>query len=203
MKVPPGGIKITEEDPKFAITLLFFFLGFFNIIFGILGFLCMTIPLVLLFKDRKKTWCQKYCPRANLFTTLFKGRSLGKPIPKWFTKGNLKWIVLAYFGMNLLMMTMSTIMVARGRVEAMDQLRFTIAFAIPWEVPQLINVVPPNWVLHLAYRFYSMMLTTTTIGLILGWVYTPRSWCTICPINTISDASLKSMKKKAKNNLAA
>ena len=162
----------------------------------------MTIPLVLLFKDRKKTWCQGLCPRANLFTTLYKGRALGKPIPKWFTKGNLKWFVLGYFGVNMFVMIMSTIMVARGRVEAMEQLRFFVALPIPWDLPQVISLSPPSWLVHLGYRFYSMMLTTTIAGLVLGYVYTPRTWCTICPINTISDASLKGMKKD-KSNVAA
>ncbi|MHC1682045.1 MAG: 4Fe-4S binding protein [Clostridiaceae bacterium] len=181
----------------FIITLAFFFLGFFNIIFGVLGFLCMILPIVLLLKDRKKTWCQSYCPRASLFTVLLQGRSLtGKAAPKWLTRGKTKWFVLAYFGMNLFVLTMSTIMVSRGKVEAMEYLRFAIAFRIPWEVPQIINLGDTaNWMLHLSYRIYSMMLTTTIIGLVLGWLYIPRTWCTICPINTISDMSLKNAKK--------
>ncbi|KAB3532846.1 4Fe-4S binding protein [Alkaliphilus serpentinus] len=192
-------MKKIKTNYLFIITIVFFALGFVNILFGILGFLCMLIPIVLLIKDRKKTWCQRYCPRANLFTTLFQGRSLtGKAAPKWLTKGKVKWFVLAYFGMNLLILTMSTIMVFRGRVEPMEYLRLTIAFRLPWDVPQLISAGPAaNWALHLAYRFYSMMLTTTITGLILGWVYLPRTWCTICPINTISDVSLKNMKRAA------
>jgi len=159
----------------------------------------MILPIVLLFRDRKKTWCQGYCPRASLFTTLFQGRSItGKPAPKWITKGKTKWFVLAYFGINLLLLTMSTIMVFKGRVEPMEYLRFTIAFRIPWEVPQLLSVGPvANWALHLSYRVYSMMLTTTIMGLVLGWIYLPRTWCTICPINTISDLSLNNMKQKS------
>lgn len=181
----------------FIITLVFFFLGFFNIIFGVLGFLCMILPIILLLKDRKKTWCQSYCPRASLFTVLFQGRSLtGKAAPKWLTRGKTKWFILVYFGINLFILTMSTIMVFRGRVEAMEYLRFAIVFKIPWDVPQFISLGDTaNWMLHLSYRIYSMMLTTTIIGLILGWLYLPRTWCTICPINTISDMSLKNVKK--------
>lgn len=203
MKVLNEGIErnITMGKKKskylFIITLVFFSLGFFNIIFGVLGLLCMIIPIVLLLKDRKKTWCQSYCPRASLFTVLLQDRSLtGKVAPKWLTRGKTKWVVLVYFGMNLFMLMMSTIMVFRGRVEAMEYLRFAIALRIPWEVPQLINLGNTgNWILHLSYRIYSMMLTTTIIGVILGWIYLPRTWCTICPINTISDMSLKNVKR--------
>jgi len=190
-------MKKTKTNYLFIITIVFFFLGFFNIIFGVLGFLCMTLPFILLLKDRKKTWCQSYCPRISFFTVLFQGRSLtGKAAPKWLTKGKIKWFVLGFFVINLFMLTMSTIMVFRGRVEPMEYLRFAIAFRIPWEVPQLLSTgTAANWALHLSYRIYSMMFTTTIVGLILGWVYLPRTWCTICPINTIFDVSLKNMKQ--------
>ncbi|MBU3113453.1 hypothetical protein [Clostridium lacusfryxellense] len=51
----------------YIVTILFFALGFLNIIFAWIGFVCMIIPFVLLAKYGKKTWCQNYCPRANLF----------------------------------------------------------------------------------------------------------------------------------------
>jgi len=56
----------------FVITLLYFALGFVNIHFALLGFVCMFVPLILLFKNKKKTWCQGYCPRAGLFFHLRK-----------------------------------------------------------------------------------------------------------------------------------
>lgn len=196
-------VKLKNNKYLFLITLGFFFLGLFNIIFGALGIICMSIPLVLLFKNRKKTWCQGYCPRANMFTRFFQGRSLGKIVPKWFTKGNAKWFVFGYFGINLSIIVISTIMVLSGRIEPMEQLRFTLALPIPWEIPQFLNFGQlPSWLVHLGYRFYSMMITTTALGLLLGWVYTPRTWCTICPINTISDVSLKGIKEKTPNKAA-
>lgn len=180
----------------YIVTILFFALGFLNIIFAWIGFVCMIIPFVLLAKDGKKTWCQNYCPRANLFTTIFKGRFMkGKVAPKWLTRGKVKWIVLIYFSFNLLILFMSTLMVVRGRIEAMENVRFMLAFQFPWNMPQLLNVSSiPNWAVHLSFRAYSMMLTTTAIGLILGFIYRPRTWCTICPVNTISDMAIKKNK---------
>lgn len=177
----------------YILTILFFTLGFFNIIFGWLGFACMIIPFILLAKDKKKTWCQNYCPRANLFTVLLKGRSLtGKAGPKWLVKGKAKLIMLGYFTVNLFILTMSTIMVFRGKIEAMEMIRFMIAFKLPWDIPQLLDIGTfPSWAVHLSFRIYSMMFTTTIIGLLLGWIFTPRTWCTICPVNTISDIVLK------------
>lgn len=177
----------------FLITLLFFTLGFFNIIFAWLGLACLILPFVLLAKDKKKTWCQGYCPRASLFTVLFQGRSLtGKAGPDWLVKGKAKWFLLAYFSFNLFVITMSTIRVSRDLMEPFDRIRFLIAFVLPWEVPQLLNFgTVPDWVLHLSFRIYSMMFTTTILGLVLGWLFMPRTWCRVCPINTLSDLSLK------------
>lgn len=182
----------------FIITLLFFALGFFNIVFAWLGFICMILPFVLLAKDKKKTWCQNYCPRASLFSTVCKGRQkTGKAGPNWLIRGKAKWVILAYFCINLFMLTMSTVMVFRGIREPIDNIRFLIAFQLPWDMPQILNLgTMPDWVVHLSYRIYSMMLTTTVLGLILGWIFKPRTWCTVCPINTISDISIKQMKKK-------
>jgi len=77
-----------------------------------------------------------------------------------------------------------------------------IAFQIPWNIPQLLSISSiPNWVVHLSFRIYSMMFTTTVIGMVLGFMYRPRIWCTICPVNTISDIILKTDIKKIKGVL--
>lgn len=60
----------------FLITISFFLLGFVNIHFSLLGIVCMTLPIVLLLKNRKKTWCQGYCPRASLYTTCGKAKKM-------------------------------------------------------------------------------------------------------------------------------
>ncbi len=177
----------------FIITLGFFLLGFVNIHFALLGFLCMIIPFVLLFRTKKKTWCQGYCPRASLYTACGKGKKWPSiKTPKFFINGNMKWIMLTYFGTSLFFIIMTTIGVARGMRPSMEYLRFLIVFPIPFSMPQLypaMETVP--WVTHLSYRLYSMMMTTTFLGFLLALIYKPRTWCTICPITTVSDIILK------------
>lgn len=180
----------------FLFTVTFFALGFVNVLFGLLGLACLSLPFIFLAKDRKKTWCQGICPRANLFSRLFKGRSLtGRPGPWWILNGKGKWFVLGYFAINIFIIVMSTTMVHKGRMEPMEMVRFLLVFPIPWPLPQLLEVGPvADWIIHLSYRMYSMMFTTTVIGLILAWLYTPRTWCRVCPVNTISDLALESQK---------
>lgn len=181
----------------FVITLMFFALGLFNILFAWLGFVCLILPFVLLAKNNRKTWCQDYCPRANLFGVIFRNRSLtGRQGPKWLTQGKVKWFVLVYFAFNLLVLTLSTIMVFSGKRAPLEKIRFLLAFELPWKIPQLLNFESfPDWAVHLSFRMYSMMLTTTVLGLLLAWIFKPRTWCTICPVNTVSDLVLNKNKK--------
>ncbi len=177
----------------FIITLLYFALGVINIHFALLGLICMGIPLTILFAKKKKTWCQGYCPRSSLYTTCGKAtKSFSGKTPMFFIKGPMKWIMLGYFGISLTFVIMSTIGVANGN-PPMDYLRFLMIVPIKF-FPQLTTISSPDWVLHFSYRFYSMMMTTTILGFILALVYKPRTWCTICPINTVSNAYLDSVK---------
>lgn len=157
----------------------------------------MVLPLILLVRDKRKTWCQGYCPRASLFIKCGKVTSkYSYKVPIYFIKGNMKWIVLIYFGISLFIIVMSTVKVAQGSMVPMNYLRFLLAIPLPKEMPQLLqfnNVAP--WITHLSYRFYSMMMTTTFLGFILALIYKPRTWCTICPIATISDTYIKEIKK--------
>lgn len=183
-------------------TILFFVLGFFNILFGWLGFICMLMPFILVYKDKKKTWCTTYCPRGNLFSVLFRNRSLtGKAGPAWLIRGKAKWVMLGYFTINFFILTMSTIMVYLGNREPLELIRFMIVFRLPWEIPQLLEITAvQDWVIHLSFRIYSMMFTTTIFGLVLGWLYKPRTWCIICPINTLSDMALDKIRIEDKKN---
>ena len=182
----------------YAITLAFFALSLVNIHFAILGMICMAIPFYLLQRDTKKTWCQSYCPRSSLYMTLGrKRRKKGKVTPMSFIKGRLKYAVLVYFGISLSIAVMSTVQVALGNMPPMLIPRFMIILPISSGFPQLVTLTGiPVWITHLAFRMFSMMMTTTIIGLTLSYVYKPRTWCTICPINTISDIYIMENRKR-------
>ena len=158
----------------------------------------MFLPMYLLKRDTKKTWCQGYCPRSTLFMTLGKKRKKkGLPTPLSFIKGNLKNIVLGYFFISLTIALLSTIQVVRGAMAPMLIPRFLILIPITLPFPQLFTLSSaPLWLTHFAFRLFSMMMTTTLLGLTLSYVYKPRTWCTICPINTVSDLYILDQKSK-------
>ncbi|MDF1617180.1 hypothetical protein [Petrocella sp. FN5] len=131
-------------------------------------------------------WCKYYCPRAGLFKVIFGKIGLKKKIPNWIKNGKGKQMVLYYFGINLFFAAMSTIMVGLGRIDPIDHVRFLILFEIPFSLPQLLRYAAPSAIIHLGYRIYSMMLTSTIIGSVLAYLYLPRTWCMICPIQTLT-----------------
>ncbi len=176
----------------FIITILYFVLGTVNILFAWLGLLCMAIPFVLLFKNRKKTWCQKYCPRSQLFMKTGRIKKPTRSTPKLLTKGRLKWFVLGFFVFSMSLIVYNAVMVSLGNQPASHSLTFLLFLKLPFTLPQFISITgPSDWVYDFGYRMYSLMMTTTVIGLLLAFVYKPRTWCVICPIATVSDLCIK------------
>lgn len=186
----------------YLFVLSYFILGLVNIHFALLGLICMSIPLILVFKTRKKTWCQGYCPRASLLKKTGKSKiACSRPSPLFFTKGKMKWLMLLYFGISLSLIIYSTIRVALSGNLPNEILKLFIVIPLPFEVPQLFSIsgIAP-WLTHLAYRFYSMMLTTTLLGTALSLIFKPRTWCTICPIATISGEVVKLQSKQGQTS---
>ncbi|GAA0178317.1 hypothetical protein SH2C18_13900 [Clostridium sediminicola] len=179
------------QNSLFVITILFFILGIFHISFSILGFLCFIIPFIIFGIYKDKIWCKYYCPRAGFFMRFLSKISLKKKLPKFFKTKGFKRGVVIYFSINIFFVIMSTIMVSKGRVAPMDKIRFMILFTIPFDLPQFLNLSVPNGLIHLGYRAYSMMFTSTIVGLILGILYAPRTWCKICPVQTLTTVKKK------------
>ncbi len=180
----------------FIITILYFALAFVHILFALLAIVCMTFPFILIAKTKQKTWCHNYCPRASLTNQTGKIHKHWRKLPLMFTDGYLRKVLLWYFGLNLLFIIGSTARIATGAMEAMDYIRLFIAIPLPGPLPQIIQLPQqlPPWLIHLSYRLYSMMLSSTLLGIALSIIYRPRAWCTICPVGTLSNTLVKKRK---------
>lgn len=174
------------QNQLFFITIGFFFVGLIHISFAMIGLLCFVIPFIQYHKYKDKIWCKYYCPRAGYFNQVIKKINIGLKPPKWLSGKSLKKGVVIYFGMNLFFATMSTIMVTIGRIEPIEFVRFLIAFQIPIKLPQLLTLEVASPIIHLSYRVYSMMFTSAVIGSLLGILFRPRTWCGLCPVNTLT-----------------
>jgi len=175
-----------RQNIFWIITVLLFILSFVNIAFMSLGIICFIIPFIQYMKYKDQIWCKYYCPRAGFFTKVFSKISLRKILPKNFRGKKLKEIVLYYFIINISFITMSTFMVLFKRIPPIDELRLLIVFGTSLQVPQLIFWDMPPVLLHFSYRMLSVMVTSISVGSILGFIFMPRSWCIICPVMTLT-----------------
>ncbi len=172
-------------------TAAYFILIFVNIHLALLALICFSLPVYFLLRDQKKSWCQLYCPRASLLMKIPRSKNQPlRPIPAWLIGKKARQWVVRYFILNLSFIMMSTIMVALGRMAPMLIPRFLILFPFNVTLPQLVSLDLPVWLTHLSFRFLSMMMTSTTVGIILAILYRNRTWCAICPIATLSDQYL-------------
>ena len=188
--------KVESINPLnclFLVTLLYFALAFVNITLALLALFCFTIPFILILTSKKKLWCIHYCPRSSLLKFTGKvGRN--RKVPGWIISRKMRTAILNYFCINFLFITLSSIMVSLGRVAPMDFIRFFIVIPTNWRLLQLVEWVEiPPVLLHLSYRFYSVMLSSTIAGAIVSLMFKPKTWCAVCPVNTLSAKMLKSI----------
>ena len=111
-------------------------------------------------------------------------------------------MMLTYFGINFLMIFLTTLMVFLDKRDPIEKVRFLMAFQLPGTMPNLLDIgVMPDWVVHVGFRIYSMMVTTTIIGLLVTYLYRARTWCAICPMGTLSSLALRKPNAKMKRSL--
>ena len=173
-------------------TIVYFALGFFNILFAWLGWIDFMLPLLIAIFGGSKAFCNRYCGRGQLLQKIgsCKGCSRNRPTPrvlisKWFRYGFLAFF-LTMFGN----MIYQTYLVAAGAAGLREALKLLWTFRVPWDWAYTAGTAP-DWVAQFSFGFYSLMLTSTIIGLAVMALYKPRSWCTFCPMGTMTQMICK------------
>ena len=80
-------------------SILYFTLGFFNILFAWLGMIDFLVPLFIALVGGNKAFCNRYCGRGQLFALLggTAGCSRKKSTPKWMYFKWFRYGFLAFF----------------------------------------------------------------------------------------------------------
>ncbi len=175
----------------FFITVFTLLVGLINITFTLVGLSCFILPFYFYFKYKDKIWCKYICPRSGFFLRVVSKVNLGLQQPKWLTSKRTRYIVLIYFLSFMSFAVISTVLVGLNLKPLNEQVSFLVIFKLP-NFPQLINLAVPDWVTQLSYSIYSMLFTSTVVGVILGILYKPKIWCAICPVNTMTPIKKKS-----------
>ncbi|MCG8539310.1 MAG: 4Fe-4S binding protein [Clostridia bacterium] len=141
--------------------VIFILLSILDIRFGVLGFICMGVPMYHAIKGRGKVHCSHYCPRGSLLGNFLRNISLQNNLPKKLRGKTVKNILLIF------MITMFSI----SLIHAGSNFKL-IAFAI-----------------------FRLMMSSLALGLIMGIVFRPRTWCQVCPMG-YATGLIKNVKDK-------
>jgi len=170
-------------------TIVYFALGFFNILFAWLGMIDFLVPLFIAIIGGNKTFCNRYCGRGQLLSQCGKcSRNVKAPrffASKWFRYGFLAFF-LTMFGS----MIFQTYLVAAGASSLREAIKLLWLFRVPWGWTYTAGTVA-DWVAQFSFGFYSLMLTSTIIGLVVNTVFKPRAWCSFCPMGTMTQLICK------------
>lgn len=179
-------------DYLWIATLAYLILGFVNILFAWLGLLCFFIPIVISIVKGNKAYCNKYCGRGQMFN-LIGGRfglSRKKDIPKWMKSKWFQYGFLIFFFAMFFQMLWVTYLVFSGARELKQIVTLVWTFKVPWEWAYYGDFLHSG-VSQFAFGFYSVMLTSTILGLITMILFKPRSWCIYCPMGTMTHTICK------------
>lgn len=171
----------------YFIPIIFILLSIININFALLGIICMSIPFFVLFKTKKRVYCQSYCPRSSMMSNVIK-KSLKLRLST-FISAKLRIIMFIYFIINMILLIFSTIQVSNESMLASSQPSILYFIKLPFFFQALPFEIHPIFT-HISYGMFSMLLTTIVIGASMAIIFNPRSWCTICPITSVSNIYL-------------
>lgn len=183
-------------DYLWIVTPIYLGLGFFNILFAWIGLIFFFLPLFIAIFGGGKAYCNRYCDRGQ-FLGLLGGPlklSRNKPTPRWMKSSVFRYGFLIFFLIMFINMLYVTYLVFMG----MRQLGLTVTlfwtFRVPWAWGYPVTAAPG--LAQFAFGFYSIMLTSTLIGLIVMILFKPRTWCVFCPMGTMTQLICKFRTRK-------
>ncbi len=179
------------------LSSLYLILGLFNILFAWLGLICFIVPLLISIVKGNKGYCNKYCGRGQLLDLLGNKLKLSrnKPMPKFLKSKYFRYGFLIFFLTMFINMVFNTYLVFQGTNTLKEVLTILWTFKLPSNFTDLSYVSP--WIAQFSFGFYSLMLTSTLLGIITMSLYKPRSWCVYCPMGTMTQGIciINDMKK--------
>lgn len=177
-------------------SIIYFSLGFFNIIFAWLGMIDFLVPLGFALFGGNKHFCNRYCGRGQLFTKLGTTCkcSRNKPTPRFLSSKWFRYGFLVFFLTMFGIMIFNTYLVFSGAETLKEAIKLFWTFSVPWGWTYTPGLLP-DWIAQFAFGFYSIMLTSTLIGLIVMVLFKPRSWCAFCPMGTMTQLVCKIKNK--------
>ena len=179
-------------DYLWIFSLTYLILGFVNILFAWLGMICFIAPLIISIGWGNKAYCNKFCGRGQLFSMLggHFGLSRKKDMPKFMKSKYFRYGFLIFFFTMFFIMLWNTYLVFAGQRPLGQKIKLLWTIKVPWHWAYH-GTLFSDGVAQFAFGFYSIMLTSTILGLITMIFFKPRSWCVYCPMGTMTQLICK------------
>lgn len=187
-------------DYLWVASALYLVLGFFNILFAWLGLICFVVPIAIAAFGGDKAYCNRYCGRGQLFDLLGNRLKLSrkKDMPNWLKSKAFRYGFLIFFFAMFFSMLFQTYLVFAGSKDLGTAVTLLWTFKLPWQWAYHGTLFSPG-VAQFAFGFYSVMLTSTVLGLASMILFKPRSWCVYCPMGTTTQLICKCKHGKEDN----
>ena len=190
-------MKKRWNDYLWIWTIVYFALGFFNILFAWLGLIDFMVPLFVAIFSGSKAFCNRYCGRGQLFQQL--GGCLkcsrNAKAPRFLASKGFRYGFLVFFLTMFGNMIFQTYLVAAGGRNLGEAIKLLWLFRVPWDWAYTAGTVA-DWIAQFSFGFYSIMLTSTIIGLVVMKLFKPRAWCSFCPMGTMTQMICKIKAKE-------
>ncbi len=152
--------KKSQQHWTWIIIVSFFILGIVDTRFGILGIICMSVPIIHALRGEGKVHCSKYCPRGSFLGKFLDKVSFHRQLPPSLRTKKVKHTLLV-----IMVMMLSISMYHTGFVFE-----------------------------KVAFAFLRFMGASFVVGILMGVLFKPRSWCVVCPMGHASGLIAKQMK---------
>lgn len=179
-------------------SLIYFSLGFVNILFAWLGLINFCLPLLFAVIGGNKLFCNRYCDRGQLLRALGSqvGLSRRHEMPSWLKSQAFRYAFMIFFFAMFGSVVYATWLVAGGASSLKDVVTVLWAFQLPWHWTYTAAVAP--WKAQFAFGLYSLMMTSEVIALAAMLWFKPRAWCVFCPMGTLTQTICKIKSASAK-----
>jgi hypothetical protein len=149
--------KKSHQSWSWIIMLSFILLSILDIKFGLLGIICMTMPMYHAIRGRGKIHCSHYCPRGSILQKFLKQISFKNALPLPIRKHGKKALL--------------TIMIS------------LFSFSMYHAGPNIYRI---------GFALFRFMTASLALGVIMGIIFKPRSWCQVCPMGYATELLVKS-----------
>ena len=170
------------KDYLWLWPVMYFTLGFFNILFAWLGIIEFMLPLVFALVWGNKYFCNRLCGRGQLFALL---KHSGRPAPRWLASKWFRYGFLAFFMVMFVNVIYQTWLVFGGTESLSETVKLLWVFRVPFGGAYSEGSFP-EWAAQFSFGLYGLMLTSEIIGLLVMMLWRPRTWCTFFPMGTMT-----------------